>query len=148
MSGYLLYYVIEAFSIAGAGFALWKGANAERLAACVVLLNMGIGFVGTWLLPEAQGVIRLTNDGLAALALLGVTIRYAAPWMGGVMFFYAAQFSMHSYYLVTGRPDTDLLHAVVNNINWNGVIWCLIIGTALSWRQRARAARAAHQPAP
>jgi hypothetical protein len=67
--------------------------------------------------------------------------------MGGVMLFYAAQFSLTAYYVVTDKPAKDYLYALVNNIDWNGVIWCLIIGTAIAWRQRRRAARLTAQAA-
>ena len=58
--------------------------------------------------------------------------------MGGAMLFYAAQFGLHSYYMVTERPTRDYFYVLVNNINWNGVVWCLIIGTAMAWRGRVR----------
>ena len=135
--------LINIFSVLGAALALWKGGTAERLAAVIVIANAMIGEAGHWLAPDAEGVVRLVNDGLSALLLLGVTLRYGAPWMGGVMLFYAAQFSLHSYYLVTGRPDTDFLHALINNIDYSGIIWCLIIGTVVAWRGRLRKARTA-----
>jgi hypothetical protein len=134
--------LIDTFSVLGALFAIWKGGTAERAAALAVIVNVVIGQTGQLLAPDSGGLIRLVNDGLTALVLLGVTLRYGAPWMGGVMLFYAAQFSLHSYYLVTGRPDDDFLHALINNIDYSGIIWCLIIGTAVAWRARLRRVRA------
>jgi hypothetical protein len=138
---------LQAFSFLGAGFALWKGGVAERMASCVVIANVLAGMATNWFASDLEGPIRLCNDGLAAFALLAITIRFGDLWMGGVMLFYAAQFSLHSYYLVTDRADSDYLHAVINNIDWSGIIWCLIIGTALAWRRRLRAAHLAGQPA-
>ncbi|HEV2530181.1 hypothetical protein [Phenylobacterium sp.] len=135
------YLVSQGFSVAAALFALWKGGAAERLAAGVVLFNLAVGSLCHWLSVDGDGLIRLGNDGLAAVALLVITLRYGALWMGAVMLFYAAQFSLHAYYLVTERPP-DYLHALVNNINWYGVVWSLIIGAAMAWRQRIRAAKA------
>ena len=143
MSDLSLRLLINIFSVLGAAFALWKGGTAERAAAVIVIANAMFGEAGHWLAPNAEGVVRLVNDGLSALVLLGVTLRYGAPWMGGVMLFYAAQFSLHSYYLVTGRSDTDFQHALINNINYSGIIWCLIIGTIVAWRTRVRMSRAA-----
>ncbi|MGE5150557.1 MAG: hypothetical protein ACM3II_10600 [Rhodospirillaceae bacterium] len=140
MSSLLLYIVLESFSVIAAVFALWKGGTPERLAAAVIILNVAAGDLSKWLAPGNQDFVRLCNDGLAAVALLVITIRYGALWMGGAMLFYAAQFALHSWYLVAERPH-DNLHALVNNIDWNGVIWCLIIGTAVAWRQRLRGAR-------
>src|SRR5262245_55261945 len=93
--------LIDVFSVLGALFALWKGGRAERAAAIAVLVNVAIGQLGKFVAPSADGMIRLVNDGLTALVLLGITVRYGALWMGGVMLFYCAQFAMHSYYLVT-----------------------------------------------
>jgi hypothetical protein len=135
--------LINIFSVLGAALALWKGGTAERLAAVIVIANAMFGEAGHWLAPDAEGVVRLVNDGLTALVLLGVTLRYGAPWMGGVMLFYAAQFSLHSYYLVTGRSDADFLHALINNIDYCGIIWCLIVGTVVAWRARLHTVRGA-----
>lgn len=133
--------LIDVFSVLCAIFALWKGGHAERSAALVVLANIAIGQLGRAVAPGADGMIRLVNDGLTALVLLGVTVRYGAMWMGGVMLFYAAQFAMHSYYLVTMRKTGDYLNALINNINFTGIIWCLVIGTVVAWRRRAVIAR-------
>ena len=145
MSGHLLYLVLQAFSVFAGVFALWKGGTAERLAAGVVIFNVTVGYLAGQYLQEIGEVVRLANDGLAALALLGVTIRFGAPWMGGAMLFYASQFALHSYLIVMERPVSYWI-ALINNINWNGVVWCLILGTATSWRVRVRRAKA--RPAP
>jgi hypothetical protein len=133
--------IVNTFSVLGAGFALWKGGAAERWSAAVVILNVVIGQSGQLLAPQSDDVIRLVNDGLTAVVLLGITVRYGALWMGGVMLFYAAQFAMHSYYMVTERKTGDYMNALINNINFTGIIWCLIIGAAVAWRRRAKAAR-------
>ena len=138
--------LINVFSVLGALFALWKGGTAERTTAGVVIVNVLIGQSGKALAPASDDLIRLVNDGLTAMILLGITVRYGAPWMGGVMLLFAAQFSMHSYYLVMAR-ESDYFYALINNINFSGIIWCLIIGTAVSWRRRIRLARAAQSRA-
>jgi hypothetical protein len=134
--------LINTFSILGAAFALWKGGTAERVSAVIVIVNALIGEGVHWAAPDAENIIRMANDGLTALALLGVTVRYGAVWMGGVMLFFAAQFAMHSYYLVTQRPTGDYTYALINNLNFGAIIWCLIIGAAVAWRRRIVAARA------
>lgn len=131
--------LINAFSVLGALFALWKGGKAERAAGVIVLVNALIGEASHWLAPASDDIIRLVNDGLTALGLLVVTVRYVAPWMGGVMLFFAAQFAMHSYYMVTERPTGDYLNALINNINFSGISWCWVIGTIVAWRRRAKA---------
>src|SRR6185437_5261124 len=87
------YLLLNLFCLLGVVFAAWKGGAAERLAAAIVLANLVIGIATDLIVPGSEGVVVLVNDGVAAAALLAVTIRYAAPWMGGAMLFYAAQFS-------------------------------------------------------
>ena len=135
------------FSLAAVVVALVMGGRAERSTAVVVIANIVLGLLVLAAAPKIEGVFRFANDGIAAMALLFVTVRYGAPWMGGVMLFYAAQFSLHSYYMVTGRSETDYLHALINNINFGGITWCLIIGTVVAWRNRVRAVRNATEPA-
>jgi hypothetical protein len=134
--------LIDLFQVLAAAFALWKGSPAERIAAGVVVADVLIGRGALMFAPSATDLIHLVTDGLAALALLFVTVRYAAFWMGGVMLFFAAQFALHSYYLVMEQPH-DYVHALINNINWSAIAWCLIIGTAVAWRARIRKDRAA-----
>jgi len=134
------YLLLNLFCLLGVTFALWKGQTAERIAAGVVLANAVVGIITDLLIPHDAGLVLLINDGIAAAALLAVTVRFAAPWMGGVMLFYAAQFTLHAIYLVTERTP-DYLHALVNNLNFAGIVWCLIIGAAMAWRQRVRTAR-------
>jgi len=135
------------FVVSGVLFAAWKGDKAERLAAAIVVVNMLVGLATAQLAPDFEGIVRFANDGLAAVALLAVTLIYGAPWMGGVMLFYAAQFSLHSYYLVTNRANDDYLHAVINNVNFSGIVWCLIIGTVVAWCRRIRLSRTARPAA-
>lgn len=133
--------VINFFSILGALLAFWKGGAAERATAAVVIVNVLVGQTSHWLIPRSDDVIRLINDGLTALVLLAITVRYSALWMGGVMLFFAVQFSMHSFYLVADRP-TDYFYALINNIDFIGINLCLIIGTAVAWQRGVRHARA------
>jgi len=142
MSDLDLRLVLNGIGVVACLFPLWKGGAAERAAAVVVLANLAIGQTSAWLAPDGNVLIRLCNDGLTAFLLLAITIRYSALWMGGVMLFYAAQFSLHSFYLVTERPH-DYWHALFNNVDFSGVIWCLIIGTAVAWRRRVKDASAA-----
>ena len=135
--------LIDTFAVLGALFAFWKGGRAERATAAVILINVAINESSKYLMPSGDNVVRLVNDGLTAVVLLGVTVRYGAMWMGGVMLFYAAQFAMHSYYLVTERKIGDYAYALINNVNFSGTIWCLIIGTIVAWRARERRIRAA-----
>ena len=59
----------------------------------------------------------------------------ASLWLGGVMLLYALQFSSHAFYIVTERAS-DRLHAIINNLDFTGVVVCLVSGTIVAWRRR------------
>ena len=50
--------------------------------------------------------------------------------------------SFETMYMGKPQEIIDCLPALMNNINWNGVVWCLIIGTASAWRARVRREKA------
>lgn len=143
-----LVLTLLAVTAAAMAFAFWKGGTPERLSAAIVSLNMAGAILVVDVLGHSDGVVRFASDGLTALLLLVVAVRFGSPWMIGVMFFYAAQFSLHAYYMMTGRNDRDYLHALINNIDNLGVIACLTLGTAVAWRQRVRTLAAAASPSP
>ena len=128
----------------GAGiclFAVWKGDRAERIAGALILANLALTVAGDFVFGRAMPLVQLIGDGVTALGLLALALFYASLWLGGAMLLYAVQFSLHSYYFVTSRP-IDILHAVVNNFNFMGVLVCLAVGTAISMRRRAARATA------
>lgn len=116
--------------------AFWKGGTTERIGAGIILANLIFDIFGGPALPAAfQPTLRLVLDALTASSLLALTLWYASLWLGAAMLLFAAQFTLHSYYIVTSRP-TDYLHALVNNLNYMGVVLCLATGTAVAWRWR------------
>lgn len=117
-------------------FAAWKGGAAERIGAALVLANTILVPLAAAAVPRTvYPLVSLAFDALTAIGLLLVALRYASYWLGGAMLLYGLQFSLHSFYVVTKRPN-DLLHAWVNNVNFLAVCLCLAIGTAVAWRQR------------
>ena len=120
-------------------FAFVKGGPTERIGAAVILANLLAGVVNEATLQDQ--LVTLAIDGLTALALLGVAVRYANFWLGAVMLLYAVQFGLHAFYAVQERPR-DSLHLIINNVDFVAVSLCLTIGTVLAWRRR----RAALQP--
>ena len=135
----IIFWGLTLFTLSACAFALSMGGTAERLAAGVILLNIALGYGVRTFFPDAVPSFKLVNDGLAATALLVLAVRYAAPWLGGAMFFYAAQFALHSYFLVLNLPGLTALRAHLNNLNFAGITCCLIAGTVVTWRRRLRA---------
>lgn len=132
-------YILILFVLITCLFAFMKGGTAERVGAAVILANLVAGVVNEARFHDQ--LITLAIDGLTALALLVIAVRYASFWLGGVMLLYALQFGLDAYYLVLEQPR-DNLHVVLNNIDFFAVSLCLGTGTALAWRRRARAAAA------
>ena len=133
---------IALFGFAGCGFALLKGGPAERAGGGVILANLVLLWLANLVNPTASsGVFGLVVDGLTAAGLLLIALRYGSLWLGGAMLLYGAQFTLHSFYFVMERPK-DNLHAIINNLNFLGIIFCLIFGSLLAWSRRGRAAEA------
>lgn len=139
MSGLIYYYFLSALTIAVCLFATWKGGPPERAGAWLILGVIILGRICNYLLPHSvQPILQLLFDSITAMGLLIIAVRYASLWLGGAMILYAIQFSLHSYYMVTGRPN-DYLHATINNLDFMGIRICLVVGTIIAWRGRIRA---------
>jgi hypothetical protein len=128
-------YILILFVLITCLFAFVKGGTAERVGAAVILANLVAGVVNEAQLHDQ--LITLVIDGLTALALLVVAVRYASFWLGGVMLLYALQFGLDAYYLVLEQPR-DNLHVILNNVDFFAVSLCLSTGTAMAWRRRVR----------
>jgi hypothetical protein len=136
-------FVALAIVVAGCVFSLWKGGPAERIGGAVVLANTVSVLLMDVFLPSGSAAIpELVVDGLTAVGLLGVVLVYGSLWLGGAMLLYAAQFTLHAFYFVTERAP-DHLHAVINNLDFSGIVLCLVVGAAVAWRKRVRSAAAA-----
>ena len=117
-------------------FALWKGDSAERVGGGI---NLAAGlfamFLHPLLSPDVQPVAQLVVDAALAAGFLFLSIRFASLWLGVAMLLQAVQFSLHAYYMV-GDLKHDHLFAEINNVDSWGIIFCIIGGTAVSWRRR------------
>ena len=133
-----------AFSLLVCLFAFVKGDAPERIGAGIILANMLAGVANEVFGPYQ--IIILCIDGLTAVVLLILAVRYASIWLGAVMLLYAIQFGLHAFYLVTERPR-DLIHIVVNNADFFCLHLALAVGTAMAWRRRRRTAVPAMQAA-
>ena len=128
-------------AIMGATTLAWaRGGAAERLGGTLFLVMTGVDLAARLAVPAAiltDGL--LVADGLLALGFLALALRFGSLWLGGALLFQAAQFSLHAFYLVTGRP-LDLLHAVANNLDTYGLAACIAVGALTARRVQTRAA--------
>ena len=118
-------------------FGLWKGGPAERIGSIVILCAMLAPLAFKAAPASVAPILNLVGDGLVAIVLLGLTLRYASIWLGVAMLLYAAQFALHSFYFVTERPP-DRLHAIVNNLVFLGVSLSLWFGAVMAWRRQRK----------
>jgi hypothetical protein len=120
------------------GFAWWRGGPPERMGAT---FNVSVGIFAMVLDNVLQRDVRpmadLALDAGLAVGFLALAVRYASLWLGGAMMLQAVQFSMHAYYLVSERAP-DGTSARINNLDSYGIVACIMIGTALTWRMRIK----------
>lgn len=137
-----IFLIINGLALAVCAVALWKGETPERGAGGLLLLSMAFNILPSIFLPAGYfPLVELIGDGLTALGLLALTMMYGRLWLGAALLFQAAQFTLHSFYLVTERTN-DLFHAVVNNVNFLGIMLSMALGTAFAVRRRLARRRA------
>ena len=121
-------------------FALIMGGEAERIGAGIIIANLVAGVVNErWVHND---LAHLAIAGVTALVLLAVAVRYASLWLGSVMLLYALQFALDAYYIVLDQKR-DALFMFANNVLFSTVTLSLAVGTAFTWRRRARLANEA-----
>jgi len=142
-SAILIFWGLSLLTIGIGVLALVKGGPAERAGAALILGIMIAGrLVGVFLPESTHPILRLTEDGLTAIGLLVIALRYASFWLGGAMLLYAALFALHATYFVLNR-GLDPFFTNFNNFAFFAISACLGVGTFFSWRQRIRARAAA-----
>lgn len=139
MSAYALATTLLVFVAATCVFGLVKGGTAERVGGALILANLLVGMANQQIFHSE--ILSLANNGLTAIFLLGLALRYASPWLGAVMLLYALQFALLAFYLVLER-ERDSLYANLNNLDFVAVSLCLLFGTLTSWRRRVSEAQA------
>lgn len=129
-------------TLAVLGLAWWKGERPERYGATlkVVTSLIALGIHDLLMQDSISGAL-LTADGVLAVGFLALAIRYSSLWIGAAMLLQAGQFSLHAWYLVS-ELERDRFYAVTNNLITVGILACILVGTLISWRRRARAAAA------
>lgn len=127
-------------TLAVAGFAWWKGGHPERLGAILmVAAGVAVPIAHRALSASGASIALLTIDAGMAVGFLSLAIRYASLWLGAAMLLQAMQFSLHAFYIVMERAH-DRLYSVVNNLDTIGILVCILTGTLIAWRRKARAA--------
>ncbi|HEY8615549.1 hypothetical protein [Phenylobacterium sp.] len=137
MTAYALATLLLVFILGTCLFGLVKGGAAERLSAAIILANHLVGMINQAYGPNS--IVTLANNGVTALVLLGVAVRFASPWLGGVMLLFGLQFTLHAAYIVLQR-ERDMLYVALSNINIFAISLCLLAGVLSAMRGRRAAA--------
>jgi len=142
-----VFFGLTLFAMAVWVFAFWRGGLAERWGAAVIMANQLLTILVVVIERARPGpinvLVQLGLDGVTALALLGILLRFGRAWLGIAMLLYAGQFTLQSVYLVA-EIKKDALHVLLNNLNFVAIHLALVAGTVQHW---LRVRKAALQPA-
>ena len=149
MLNWLLAYAMTASAAAGCILAIWKGGPAERAG--------GILIGGAWLasllvypIVNAGGspyatyapYLPVAIDGVVAVGLLGLALRYSSAWLGVAVFLQAAELALHAAFLIGDGSGARAYIARVNILG-SALILLLLFATVRVWLRGLKAQRAA-----
>jgi len=141
------------FLVLSCGFAIWKGDTAERASACLIaamwLLTLLASSITRSYLPA---ISFLASDGLLALGLLILAVRFSSWWLGAAMLLQAVALALHAGYFAAEKADLSyqILWDYVAGKNIASVLMLIIImaATVASIRKRAKKREAAAERLP
>jgi hypothetical protein len=139
------YWLLSGLALSACLLALWKGDAAARSGGAVILGAIcleRLAYIVFHIPRDMTPIVSMAGNGLTAVLLLALAVRFTSPWIGGAMLFYAAQFALHAFYFVTHRAS-DILRFVAFNVCFFGVIVCLLVGAITAWRRRVVSERLA-----
>ena len=125
------------------GLAIWKGNQALRAGAVLIL--------GTWFVTLAASAITrsyvpaisfLASDGILAVGLLFLAVRYSNWWMGAAMMLQALSLALHAGYFAAERADLSVKvlqnYVLGKNLASLAMLLVILVATVVSARQRGR----------
>lgn len=130
------------------GFAIWKGQQAERAGAILILATWLVTLAGAFgAQNQLPAVTFLVSDGILAGGLLILALRFSSWWMGAAMLLQAASLSFHAAYFAADKSDLNhaSLYLYVLGKNLSSVAMLIVLASAtvagMLKRRRARAAQ-------
>ena len=133
------------------GFAIWKGSEALRAGAVLI--------IATWCVTLAASAVTrsyvpatafLASDGILAVGLLFLAVRYSNWWMGAAMLLQSLSLALHAGYFAAEQADISA-HVLRNYIlgkNLASLAMLLVILAATIVSILRRGPREAAGPAP
>ena len=132
------------------GFAIWKGSQAVRAGAVLILATWCVTLAASAITRSyVPAIAFLASDGIMAAGLLFLAVRYSNWWMGAAMLLQATALALHAAYFAAEGADLSphVLHNYVlgKNLASGGLLLIIFLATVSNVlrRPRARADRSA-----
>lgn len=133
------------------GFAIWKGSEALRAGAVLI--------VATWFVTLAASAITrsyvpaisfLASDGILAAGLLFLAVRYSNWWMGAAMLLQSLSLALHAGYFAAEQADLSahVLRQYILGKNLASLAMLLVLLAATVVTILRRRSRDAAAPTP
>jgi hypothetical protein len=124
-------------------FAIWKGGLAERAGALLIATTWIVTLVASAVTQSYMPATAfLASDGIMAVGLLILAIRYSSLWMGVAMLVQATVLSFHAAYFAADQAEISkkVLHFYVmgKNLGSIGLLVIILAATFASIFKRNR----------
>jgi hypothetical protein len=136
--------------VACCGFAIWKGSDAVRAGAVLIVVTWFVTLIASAVTRSyVPAIAFLASDGIMAIGLLFLAVRYSNWWMGAAMLLQATSMALHAAYFAAERADLSP-HVLRNyilgkNLASAGLLVIILAATLASVLRRRRAQT--HEPA-
>lgn len=98
------------------GFAVWKGSDAVRAGAVLIVVTWFVTLTASAVTRSyVPAVAFLASDGIMAVGLLFLAVRYSNWWMGAAMLLQSLALALHAGYFAAERADLSA-HVLRNYI--------------------------------
>lgn len=133
-------HLIIALLLTICGLALLKGGVSERWTAAVLLGNQTVESSAYLLLRlshDAVPILTLVLDGVVALALLVLAMKFVKIWLGIAMLLQSVLLGLHGAVMADfGLPYST--YSIANNVTLTVLLVLLLGATLIAWRERGR----------
>jgi hypothetical protein len=88
------------------GFAIWKGSEPVRAGAVLIIATWAVTLLASAVTRSyVPATAFLASDGIMAVGLLFLAVRYSNWWMGAAMLLQALSLALHAGYFAAERAD-------------------------------------------
>ncbi len=119
-------------------FSWIKGGEAERLAAVAIAITWIVSMAAQTLISP-QGLNReialLIIDGLFAISLLVISVRYSSLWLGVAMMLQSGAIACHA--LILGQEISGRTYFICLNIAGASMLCAVVVATFVSIHARS-----------